>query len=336
MASATAHAAPGDAPSRARGLFREARQLATDGKYADACPKFEESLSLDPGIGTKFNLADCWEHLDRTASAQHLFVEVADLAHEAGQAERETAARARASALDAKLSHLTIQVAQGGLEIRRNGTVVPPAEWNLPQPIDPGKYDLVASAPGKKQWTSKVEVAAGAASAVAIPDLESEKAVAKDAAPEKEEEAKAAPPAEEKSESESNPTTDAPGEDTGHASRNTMRIALYVGAGVGASLAVSSFITYKLRNDAATDICPSSVDCTQADVARHSELVSEAKTARVLGFVGLGIGGASLVGAALLTIAGAQAADHAAASSFSATPIVGADGSVGGVVHGTF
>ena len=73
----------------ARALFDEGRRLASQGKYDAACPKFEESQKLDPGMGTLFNLADCVEHLGRTATAWVWFREVGDAANRAGQADRE-------------------------------------------------------------------------------------------------------------------------------------------------------------------------------------------------------------------------------------------------------
>jgi tetratricopeptide (TPR) repeat protein len=87
----------------ARAMFEEGRKLVKAGKYAEACPKFEESLKLDRGVGTQFNLADCWERLGRTASAWALFLDVAAVTKAAGQADRERAARDRAAALEPKL-----------------------------------------------------------------------------------------------------------------------------------------------------------------------------------------------------------------------------------------
>src|SRR5689334_7826331 len=72
----------GDNAEKARALFQEGRTLAGSGKYEEACPKFEESLKLDAGIGTKFNLADCLEHTGRIKKAQEMFLNVADAAHE--------------------------------------------------------------------------------------------------------------------------------------------------------------------------------------------------------------------------------------------------------------
>src|SRR4051812_10257047 len=61
-------------------LFDEARRLMADGKFAEACPKLEESQRMDPGIGILFNLGDCYEHLGRTASAWISFRDVASIA----------------------------------------------------------------------------------------------------------------------------------------------------------------------------------------------------------------------------------------------------------------
>src|SRR6476659_8776093 len=70
------HAEPN--PERARTLFQQAKALRSAGRYDAACVKFEQSLALDVGIGTEFNLADCWEHVNRTASAYELFLKVAE------------------------------------------------------------------------------------------------------------------------------------------------------------------------------------------------------------------------------------------------------------------
>jgi len=57
-----------DAPA-AQALFDEAKRAMADGRWAEACPKLEESERLDPSIGTAFNLARCYEHVGRIASA---------------------------------------------------------------------------------------------------------------------------------------------------------------------------------------------------------------------------------------------------------------------------
>jgi hypothetical protein len=162
-------------PATATMLFNEARHLVAAGRYQEACPKFEESERLDPGIGTQFNLADCYEHTDRIASAWALFLDVASSAGGTGQLARESVARRRASALEPKLSKLTIATptSVAGLEVRRNGEALGNLLWNNPIPVDPGSYTIEALAPGKKTWSTVAKVGAnGAAVTVAIPVLQ--------------------------------------------------------------------------------------------------------------------------------------------------------------------
>src|ERR1700712_2696749 len=83
-------------PAAAQALFNDAKQLMTTGRYAEACPKLEESQRLDPGVGTLFHLADCDEHVGKTASAWAAFLEVAAEAKSSGQPARERVARDRA------------------------------------------------------------------------------------------------------------------------------------------------------------------------------------------------------------------------------------------------
>jgi len=149
----------------AEALFQEARQLIAAGRHADACPKLEESLRLDPAPGTRLNLADCYEHVGRFASAWALFSELATATHLAGLRDKEQLARERAAALEPKLSKILIEVPRGvaalaGLRIRRDGGAVDRGAWGVAQPVDPGAHRIEASAPGKEPWSETVEVSA--------------------------------------------------------------------------------------------------------------------------------------------------------------------------------
>lgn len=161
----------------AEALFDEARRLMTQGNFAAACPQLEESQKLDPGMGTLYNLADCYEKTGRIASAWGAFLDVAAQAKNANQASRESDARARAAALEPKVSKLTIIVegalAQtAGVEVKRDAIAVGKAQWGLALPVDPGEHTLEVSAPGKTPWSGKVQVASnGSAARVALPAL---------------------------------------------------------------------------------------------------------------------------------------------------------------------
>ncbi|OJY29578.1 MAG: hypothetical protein BGO98_47935 [Myxococcales bacterium 68-20] len=172
---AIAHAEPkaaNDAPSVARALFYEARALMKDGKYQLACPKLEESLRLDHGIGTEFNLADCNEKIGKLATAWSGFLSVAATAKTQNQTEREKVARDRADHLEPRLPTLVIDVpstAPPGLEVKRDGAVVAATDFGRAAPVDPGPHRIVVSAPGKKPWLGTVNASAGTLVRIAVP-----------------------------------------------------------------------------------------------------------------------------------------------------------------------
>ncbi len=162
----------------AEALFNQGRDLMTAGKFTEACPKFEASQQLDPGLGTMLNLAECYEKTGRTASAWAEYREAIPLARAAGSKARQDLATERAQALQERLSTLTIRAMAGDdpnahLEVRRDGVALQEAELGSPIPVDPGEHVVEAVAPGKQAWSSKVQVAANAAKvSVDIPALQ--------------------------------------------------------------------------------------------------------------------------------------------------------------------
>ncbi|WP_394843435.1 hypothetical protein LZC95_41105 [Pendulispora brunnea] len=160
LGSVEVRAAGSDAPA-AQALFNEAKKLIADGKWAEACPKLEESQKLDPGIGTQYNLANCYEHIGRAASAWAVFLNVAGEAKAAGQTAREKVARDRATVLEARLAKLVITVRStdvSQLKVTRDGLEVGRGQWGAAIPIDAGEHRIVASALGKKTWEKSVRV----------------------------------------------------------------------------------------------------------------------------------------------------------------------------------
>lgn len=147
-----------EAKAAAAVLFEEGRKLKDEGKLAAACPKLEESQRLDPGIGTLYHLSDCHERSGRTASAWVGFRETAAMALSANRPEQEKVARGRAAALEPKLIRLNIVVRPeaGNVEVKRDGSVVSPALWGTAVPLDPGKHQVSATAPGKEPWETTV------------------------------------------------------------------------------------------------------------------------------------------------------------------------------------
>lgn len=157
----------------AQALFEEGKRLMTEGRYAEACARLEESQALDKGMGTQFHLASCYEATGRTASAWALFLEVAAAARAAGMQEREDLARRRAADLEPRLARLTIVAPDDpatGLVIERDGVPVGRGQWGTSVPVDPGEHTITAAAPGRKPWRTLVRVP-DESTVIAVPEL---------------------------------------------------------------------------------------------------------------------------------------------------------------------
>ena len=161
----------------AQEFFVEAMRLMGAKKYADACEKFARSQELDPGMGTQFRLAECYEKLGRLATAYEQYVSVADAALEAGKKDRETVARKRADALEPRVARLTIVISPNllevpGLEVVRDGAVVPKEQWGKANYIDPGDHVVTIKATGRVPLESKLWAEGAARLVVNITSLE--------------------------------------------------------------------------------------------------------------------------------------------------------------------
>ena len=175
-AALPAHAADeSGAEAAAMALFSEGRRLMAAGDFADACPKFDESRRLSPGVGRTLNLALCYEGLGKTASAWLLYQEAASAAHAKGETEREAAANARARRLEPDVRHVTIAVAAPSAEahvaIKLDGQPLPPDQVGGAIPVDPGRHEIEAVAPGKQPWVSTFDVGPGPTATIAVPVL---------------------------------------------------------------------------------------------------------------------------------------------------------------------
>ncbi|HMA95072.1 MAG TPA: hypothetical protein VKP30_20415 [Polyangiaceae bacterium] len=296
----------------ARHLFDEARGLSRKGQYADACPKFEQSYGLDPGIGTLFNLADCWEHLGRTASAWATFREVANEAARAHQRAREQVALKRAQALLLRVSKVVVRVTAGAqdLQLLRDGVALARAELGEPIPIDPGQHAFEARAPGKRSWRAVVNVPPGGqAIEVRVPalaDVETAPAapIVSQQAPAvaHAQDSKTTAPPIKKSPllvsplSQSPPRFDVP-------SHSNQVAFSYVAGGVGVvALAAGTFFGLRVlsKNDEADLICRSGRGCTEQDQAALDRANDAARSARTMAVVSFGVGGAALATAVAL------------------------------------
>jgi serine/threonine-protein kinase len=269
----------GDAAA-AEVLFNEARTLVAKGDYEHACPKLEESQRLDAGMGTLFNLGDCYEHVGKTASAWGAFRDVAAQASVAGQQARANDARARASALEPRLVTLSIDASPAAsslqtLVVKRDDVAIGRPQWGSAIPIDPGKHVIVATADGKRTWQGEVTISETVrATNVVIPALE-------DQAPAPEKTPVERPSAQRAS------------------SGSTQRTVGLVVGGLGVvGLGLGTFFGLKSmsRHDDDQPHCDSSSNCDPQGVA----LRNEARDAGNISTVAFIAGGALLAGGAVL------------------------------------
>lgn len=173
----TAWAADASEKAAAEALFDDGVELLKEGELESACQKLESSQKIDPGVGTLLYLADCYEKRNLTASAWATFREAASTAEARGD-DRASIASERADRLTPRLSKLSIVMEVGqdmklpGLEILRDGSIVPRAVWGAATPVDPGEHVIVARAPGYESEEVQVIVDGDAATAtLTIPRL---------------------------------------------------------------------------------------------------------------------------------------------------------------------
>jgi hypothetical protein len=304
--SATARAQEHD-PAAAQALFDQAGELIRQGHVAEACPKLQESNRLDPGIGTQFHLADCYEQSGRVASAWAMFLDVVSQARATNQLDREKVARQRAEKLEPRLPRLMVTVPEasktGGLEIRRNGTLVGSAQWGTPMPIDPGDVELTASAPGKRTLRQTLRLEEGKTLNYSLP------ALAVDDAP-----APAAPPPAAVVPTPVAPVAAPQPRDTGAPAvehRNTGFVLGLAGAGVvGLGVGGVFALMAKSKNDDSKTHCnptkPNQCDPTGVDL--RNQAIRKGNVASV-GFIA---GGAFLAGAGVVwLLSGSSENEHA-------------------------
>ena len=278
----------------ARALFAEGRELAARGDHERACPKFEEALRLHHGMGTQFNLADCWEHVGKTASAWALFLEVAAAAKATDQFTREAAARERAKALEPRLSYLVIRVAepQAEMEVWRGSVPLGRAAWGAQVPVDPGEHQVRAEAPGFATWQGSADVSRAAETVeLVIPALKATRTAA----------LAEGHTTSTSSDGSGNPTgADVTQDASASSSTPWASLALggvgLVGLGAGAWFG----LRFREKNDDAKSLCVDPQGCGPDEIARVDDLREDARGNLTRAWIGVGVGAAALAGAAVL------------------------------------
>jgi hypothetical protein len=292
----------GENVAAAQAMFEEARTLMAKGNYAAACAKLEGSQSLDPGAGTEYNLALCYEKAGRTASAWATYLSAAASYKSTNRPDWETRARDRANVLASTLAKVTIVAptpAPASLKITRDGEAVIPSEIGSPIPLDPGRHVIEAVADGRAKFSSTFVLAAGAKQTITV--VMGNESVAP-----------AAPLAGAKD------STD--GGDSAHQSRVTLA---YLLGGVGiAGLAVGSLsgLVAINKNDTSKQNCPNDGPCSSPS-ARDAN--SSASTWATISTVSMIAGGALLATGAIVFFTAPKASDSKTAARAYVSPALG-------------
>ncbi|WP_437728543.1 hypothetical protein [Sorangium sp. So ce861] len=160
--------------SAAEQLFREGRALLVEQRFAEACPKLEESQRLEPSLGTKLNLAFCHERLGQVATAWVGFQEALITARTAGDAAREAFAKARIDALAPRVPWLRVRASAGDagadqVTILLDGAALDPVAWDKELPVDPGEHVVAAAHQGEVFWETTVALKESERVDVAVP-----------------------------------------------------------------------------------------------------------------------------------------------------------------------
>jgi hypothetical protein len=153
LAASTAWAGPADV------AFDKGRTLLKAGKYAEAKVAFEESQRLDPKNGTRFNIAQCDEHLGKLASALAVY---RDLAANDTKPERKALSADLVRQLELRVPKLQIQLEPRvpGAAITLNGALAcaAPCDPAAGVPVDFGSYTVGATAEGHEPGSATATV----------------------------------------------------------------------------------------------------------------------------------------------------------------------------------
>jgi hypothetical protein len=282
--------------AEAEGLFNDGNKLMSEGRIAQACDAFEASNRVEPRAGTLLRLGDCRERNQQLASAWSAYK---DSLSRAKDPRKHDFATAKATALESRLSYLTVSVSEGhieGLTLTRNGKSLDPMLWNRALPVDGGDYVIVGRAPGHEEWQTTAHVPVeGANVSVEVPKF---KALSKLVSP------------------PTSPSMIEHPDQEAVRSRGvfTVRRKISIGvAGAGVIGVVVGLVlgmTVKGKQSDAFKLCPDpATPCAQAD--QSNAFIKSSHTRALEANIAFGIAAAAATGAGVLWFTGAPEAKSA-------------------------
>lgn len=145
-------------------LFDEGRKLANDGKYKEACDKFQAAIELDPEApGTLLNLGQCNEKLGKLGTALGWYIKAEGHGRQYKMTEIVDAAAARIAAIESHVAIVKLEFAEplpsdgkvtlDGVEVKR--------EDASRMTLDSGHHKIEILAPHKRTVSKEVDATEG-------------------------------------------------------------------------------------------------------------------------------------------------------------------------------
>ncbi|HTU58636.1 MAG TPA: hypothetical protein VMF89_09380 [Polyangiales bacterium] len=161
-----------DVRTEAEVLFQDARRLMQENQFAAARLKLERSQALEPRVGTLLNLAFCDENLGQLKAAWLEYTRAAELARR-DKPDSVAFAQDKAERIAAQLSRVTVRVSNPSTppRVELDGVLLSSDTLGTPLVIEPGRHRLDAAAPERESWHLELDLVAGAARDVQIPEL---------------------------------------------------------------------------------------------------------------------------------------------------------------------
>ena len=312
--SGPARADSTDTKALAEQLFNQGRDLSKAGDWVGACPKFEASARIEPVLGTRLNLATCYERVGKLASAWALYRELIELFVKAGDTKRRDYAAKQAAALEPRLPRLKLIAPQSlpsGFAVTRSGVPIDPMALGTELYVDPGSYEIVVSAPGFELVTETVTAVEGKSTSITIRNLAPAKA--KQPTP---------PP---RPENSSTPTRTAESSDVVPPAPPRTRAYVGIGAIAGGAVFAATGLVFgfKARStwDDARTVCPE-LTCNTAEFDRGRSFEQAARHDATVSTVLIGTGAAvATVGVVLWVTAPKRSSAGSSDDSISVRPV---------------
>ncbi len=151
LAMAGSVAAQPGRKASADALFRDGREAVARGDFATGCPKFAESMRLDPAAGTLLNLAQCDEHAGNFTAALTKLERLSAMLQPGD--DRAPLGMDQAMRLERRVGRLRVALEPGspeGTKVLLDGA---PVSLGATARVNPGKHTLVVRTPERKDRT---------------------------------------------------------------------------------------------------------------------------------------------------------------------------------------